>query len=147
MNVRFARCFCAAICGVCSIGDCRSRRGLSMGTFAVTAATLRHSERGRYSYMLSLNERALAIVRDMIGEAEALGLEAKRLSNGTLLLDAGVNVPGSLEAGRLFAEACMGGLGKVLFCEINYGELSFLAVSVTVGRPTLACMAAQYAGW
>ncbi len=97
--------------------------------------------------MLSLNERALAIVRDMIGEAEALGLEAKRLSNGTLLLDAGVNVPGSLEAGRLFAEACMGGLGKVLFCEINYGELSFLAVSVTAGRPTLACMAAQYAGW
>ncbi len=97
--------------------------------------------------MLSLNERSLAIVRDMIGEAEALGLEAKRLGNGTLLLDAGVNVPGSLEAGRLFAEASMGGLGKVLFCEISYGELSFPAVSVTAGRPTLACMAAQYAGW
>lgn len=97
--------------------------------------------------MLSLNERALAIVRDMIGEAEALGLEAKRLSNGTLMLDAGVDVPGSLEAGRLFAEACLGGLGKVLFCEVSYGELSFPAVSVTVSRPTLACMAAQYAGW
>jgi methenyltetrahydromethanopterin cyclohydrolase len=97
--------------------------------------------------MLSLNERSLKIVRDMIGEAEALELEATRLSNGTTLVDAGVNVPGSLEAGRLFAEACLGGLGKVLFCEINYGELSFPAVSVTVGRPTLACMAAQYAGW
>jgi len=97
--------------------------------------------------MLSLNERALEIVHDMIGEAEALELEATRLSNGTTLVDAGVNVPGSLEAGRLFAEACLGGLGKVLFCEINYGELSFPAVSVTVARPTLACMAAQYAGW
>ena len=97
--------------------------------------------------MLSLNERALETVRYMIGEAEALELETTRLSNGTTLVDAGVNVPGSLEAGRLFAEACLGGLGKVLFCEISYGELSFPAVSITVSRPTLACMAAQYAGW
>ncbi len=97
--------------------------------------------------MLSLNERSLKIVRDMIGEAEALELQATRLNNGTTLVDAGVNVPGSLEAGRLFAEVCLGGLGKVLFCEISYGGLSFPAVSITVARPTLACMAAQYAGW
>jgi methenyltetrahydromethanopterin cyclohydrolase len=97
--------------------------------------------------MLSLNERALAIVKDMIGEAEALELEAKQLGNGTTVVDAGVNVPGSLEAGRLFAEVCMSGLGKVLFCEISCGELSFPAVSITAGRPTLACMASQYAGW
>ena len=68
------------------------------------------------------------IVRDMIGEAEALELQATRLNNGTTLVDAGVNVPGSLEAGRLFAEVCLGGLGKVLFCEISYGGLSFPAV-------------------
>jgi len=97
--------------------------------------------------MLSLNERALAIVRNMVVESEALELETTRLGNGTTLVDAGVNVPGSLEAGRLFAEVCMGGLGKVRFCEIGCGELSFPAVSVTVGRPALACMAAQYAGW
>ena len=97
--------------------------------------------------MLSLNERALAIVRDMVADAEALGLETSRLDNGATLVDAGVNVPGSFEAGRLYSEVCMAGLGKVLFCEIRYGELSFPAVSVTVGRPTLACMAAQYAGW
>jgi len=97
--------------------------------------------------MLSLNERALAIVRDMIVESEALELQVTRLNNGTTLVDAGVNVPGSLEAGRLYAEVCLAGLGKVLFCEICCGELSFPAVSVTVSRPRLACMAAQYAGW
>lgn len=97
--------------------------------------------------MLSLNERALAIVRQMIAEAEALELGVTLLSNGTTVVDAGVNVPGSLEAGRLFAEVCLAGLGKVLFCEIGYGQVSFPAVSVTVIRPTLACMAAQYAGW
>lgn len=97
--------------------------------------------------MPSLNERALAIVRNMIAEAEALELEVTRLKNGAIVVDAGVNAVGSLEAGRLFAEACLGGLGKVLFCEIGYGGLSCPAVSVTVARPMLACMAAQYAGW
>jgi methenyltetrahydromethanopterin cyclohydrolase len=97
--------------------------------------------------MLSLNERALAILRHMIGESEALGLEVRRLDNGTTLVDAGVNVPGSLEAGRLFAEVCLAGLGKVRFCETGIGGSSFPAVSVTVGRPLLACMASQYAGW
>ena len=97
--------------------------------------------------MLSLNERALAIVQAMIDEAEALELKVTRLGNGTPLVDAGVKVAGSFEAGRLFAEACMSGLGKVSFRETGYGELSFPSVSVSAGRPVLACMASQYAGW
>ena len=83
----------------------------------------------------------------MIAEAEALELKATRLTNGATVLDAGISVPGSLEAGRLFAEACLGGMGKVHFSEINYGEFSFPGVNVAVSQPTLACMGAQYAGW
>ena len=97
--------------------------------------------------MLSLNDRALATVRRMIADAEALGIKATRLSNGATVLDAGVNVSGSLEAGRLFAEACLGGMGTVQFCQISYGEISFPGVDITVSQPTLACMGAQYAGW
>ncbi len=97
--------------------------------------------------MLSLNDRALAIVRTMIADAEALQLAVKRLDNGTTVVDAGVHIPGSLEAGRLFAEACLGGMGKVHFCELNFGEFSLPGVDVTVNQPALACMAAQYAGW
>jgi len=97
--------------------------------------------------MLSLNDRALTIVRTMIADAEALQLAVKRLDNGTTVVDAGVNIPGSFEAGRLFAEACLGGMGKVHFCELNFGEFSLPGVDVTVNQPALACMAAQYAGW
>jgi len=97
--------------------------------------------------MLSLNDRALAIVQTMIADAEALQLAMKRLDNGTTVVDAGVHIPGSLEAGRLFAEACLGGMGKVHFCELNFGEFSLPGVDVTVNQPALACMAAQYAGW
>lgn len=97
--------------------------------------------------MISLNDQALEIVRDMMAEAEALQLEVQRLDNGATVIDAGVNVAGSLEAGRLFAETCLGGMGKVHFCELNYGEFTLPGVDVTVNQPALACMAAQYAGW
>ncbi len=97
--------------------------------------------------MISLNDRALAIVQHMIADAEALQLAVKRLDNGATVVDAGVDASGSLEAGRLFAEACLGGMGKVHFCELNYGELSLPGVEVTVNQPVPACMAAQYAGW
>jgi methenyltetrahydromethanopterin cyclohydrolase len=53
--------------------------------------------------MISVNQRAAAIVQQMIGEREALGLGVRRLKNGATVLDAGIEAPGSLEAGRLFA--------------------------------------------
>jgi len=82
----------------------------------------------------------------MIADADALELAVTQLGNGTTVVDAGVQVPGSLAAGRLFAEVCLGGLGKVRFCEL---DLSWWlpGVTVSVSHPPVACMAAQYAGW
>jgi len=100
----------------------------------------------------------------MIADTEALGLAVTRLSNGATVVDAGVEVTGSLEAGRLFAEVCMGGLGQVRFCELTFSETGFSGknpvssgpitgdvwlpgVTVSVSHPPLACIAAQLAGW
>ena len=95
----------------------------------------------------SINERAVEIVRQMIADAGALELAVTRLPNGATVVDAGVKVPGSLEAGRLFAEICLGGLGKVRFCQLDFDGLGLPGVSVSVSHPPVACMAAQYAGW
>ncbi len=105
--------------------------------------------------MISVNKRAAAIVQQMIDDSEALDIKLKRLLNGTTLLDAGIEVSGSLEAGRLFSEACLGGLGQVSFTQRTYhsresGRNSSFwlpAVAVNVQTPHLACMASQYAGW
>ena len=97
--------------------------------------------------MISLNEHALEIVRQMIVDAEVLGITVKRLANQTTVVDAGVKVSGSLEAGRLFAEICLGGLGQVRFCELNSKDFFLPGVEIAVSQPVLACMAAQYAGW
>jgi methenyltetrahydromethanopterin cyclohydrolase len=97
--------------------------------------------------MISLNQRAAAIVRQMIEDAEALGLSVTRLPNGATLVDAGVRAPGSLEGGRLFSAACMGGLGQVTFCELDLDGVRLPGVQVAASHPTLACVGAQLAGW
>jgi methenyltetrahydromethanopterin cyclohydrolase len=105
--------------------------------------------------MISVNQRAATVVRRMIDDSEALGLSVYRLSNGATVVDAGVKVPGSLEAGRLFSCACLGGLGQVHFTQQAFhgrdpnadSSLWLPAVTVSVDLPHIACMASQYAGW
>ena len=107
--------------------------------------------------MISVNERAADILRQMMAQAEVLGVAVQTLSNGTTVIDAGIKVPGSFAAGKLFAEACLGGLGEVEFTRLSFpspptlggieGGLWLPGVSVRVEHPAIACMAAQYAGW
>jgi methenyltetrahydromethanopterin cyclohydrolase len=103
--------------------------------------------------IISVNKRAAAIVEQMVHDREALGLGMTLLDNGTAVLDAGIHVPGSFEAGRLFSCACLGGLGQVSFTQQTFcipeSKESFWlpAVAVSVQNPPIACMGSQYAGW
>ena len=97
--------------------------------------------------MISVNQRALTIVRRMMDDAAALSITVTSLQNGATVIDTGVEVPGSLEAGRLFAAVCLGGLARINFCNLNFGEVTLPGVSVAVDHPTLSCMGSQYAGW
>ena len=83
----------------------------------------------------------------MIHAAPRLRLEVHRYRCGTRVIDCGVNFPGSLEAGRLLAEVCLGGLGKVRLFPTGGDGPSSLGVMVRTDQPVAACMASQYAGW
>ena len=97
--------------------------------------------------MISLNERAHAVFCRLSEAAEALQVAAGELENGTTVVDAGIDVDGSLEAGRLFSEVCLGGLADVRLCQLQLDDLTIPGVEVNVHQPVLACMASQYAGW
>lgn len=105
--------------------------------------------------MISVNKHAAGIVHQMVDDCEALDIKVRHLKNGTAVIDAGVEVSGSLEAGRLFSEACLGGLAQVSFTQRTYhhrqsekGSSFWLPmVAVDVQTPHLACIASQYAGW
>ena len=62
----------------------------------------------------SVNESALEIVDEMISCREDLLCRVAELSNGSTVIDAGVQVAGSTELGRLIGEVSMGGLAAIL---------------------------------
>lgn len=100
-----------------------------------------------WSRRISVNRRAAALVESLFSEVTVLGVEIHRLSNGTRVVDAGVRAPGGFGAGKIVALICLGGLGEVSFVPCDLGGMAIPAVSVTVDRPVIACMASQHAGW
>jgi methenyltetrahydromethanopterin cyclohydrolase len=96
---------------------------------------------------LRLNERAAAIADAMAADAAALGIAVRTLDNGARVIDCGIEAPGGLEAGRLLAEVCLGGGGRVAFTPLEFDGLPLPGVQVWTDHPAVACLASQYAGW
>ncbi|MBU4449646.1 MAG: AMP-binding protein [Proteobacteria bacterium] len=86
--------------------------------------------------MISVNERAIVILQQMAAQAEVLGVAVQTLSNGATVIDAGIKVPGSFAAGKLFAEACLGGLGEVGFADPFQPDMSRLLGAVVASGAT-----------
>lgn len=96
---------------------------------------------------MNLNQNARKLFDQVAADAETLRVQLRTLANGTRVIDAGVESPGSLTAGKYFAEICLGGLGQVHFTQVRLAELSLPGVQIVVDWPVLGCMASQYAGW
>lgn len=96
--------------------------------------------------VLSVNGLAAARVQRLCDDADRLRVAVSRDERGVTLVDAGIAVQGSIEAGLLVAEICMGGLGDVgLAPGGREGWPAWLQVRSS--QPVLACLASQYAGW
>lgn len=93
-----------------------------------------------------LNGRAVAMCRGLVPRAAELNLALHRIG-GALVIDCGCETSGGLEAGRLLAEICLAGLGRVEFAPPEMPELSAASICVQTDQPLAACLGAQYAGW
>jgi methenyltetrahydromethanopterin cyclohydrolase len=94
----------------------------------------------------SVNNLALPLLHRLLDDAHILGVSVSRDAGGVRIVDAGIAVPGSVAAGLLIGEICMGGLGRVSLstrCDQAWPTW----VQVESARPVLACLASQYAGW
>jgi methenyltetrahydromethanopterin cyclohydrolase len=96
---------------------------------------------------LGMNARAWSLADRCIAYAAELRVALHTLSSGARVLDAGVETPGGLAAGRALAELCMGGLGHVDLTSLGIGGETWPGVQVWTDHPAEACMASQYAGW
>ncbi|HEX6721886.1 MAG TPA: methenyltetrahydromethanopterin cyclohydrolase [Burkholderiaceae bacterium] len=95
---------------------------------------------------LSVNQHAAPWVERLCTQADALRVRVQRDDSGVRLVDPGITAPGSVAAGLLIGEICMGGFGSVnLRGAANDGWPSWL--DVRSSQPVLACLGSQYAGW
>ena len=95
----------------------------------------------------SLNALANPLVADLVANAKELRLGVAKSDNGATIVDAGVKHAGGLEAGRLIAEICMGGLGHVNLQASSVFPHWPWMLSVHSNNPILSCLGSQYAGW
>lgn len=96
---------------------------------------------------LGMNERAWAMAARLAERAPALRVATRTLKSGARVVDAGIDAPGGLAAGRWLARICMGGLGHVSFTSLSIGGETWPGVQVWTDHPHASCMASQYAGW
>ncbi len=97
---------------------------------------------------ISVNARAARLLDQMLADSAMLGISVERGALGQLLIDAGAQAPGSIEAGLRIAEICMGGLGKAGLVPMGGGSVPWpWAIAVASSNPVVACLASQYAGW
>ncbi|MCR8960098.1 methenyltetrahydromethanopterin cyclohydrolase [Variovorax sp. S2] len=96
---------------------------------------------------LSVNRMARPLVERLLNDADALGLHVRRDESGVHIVDAGIEAPGSIEAGLRVGEICMGGLGHVHLRSGNDAEGWPTWLDVRSSQPVLACLGSQYAGW
>ena len=95
----------------------------------------------------SVNALTNPLVEQLLSNAKELRLGVERSVNGATIIDAGIYYDGGLEAGRLIAEICMGGLGHVsLQTSTTFSHWPWM-LSVHSNNPILSCLGSQYAGW
>ncbi|MEE9339642.1 MAG: methenyltetrahydromethanopterin cyclohydrolase [Methylococcaceae bacterium] len=98
-------------------------------------------------YSASVNKLTQPLVQDLIDNADKYRLGIQKLENGCTIIDAGIDAPGGLEAGRIITEICMGGMGTVSLSQSTYTDNWPLTINVHSTNPVLACLGSQYAGW
>lgn len=99
------------------------------------------------STSISVQHYSAPLVAHLVENAPALGCTVSTHETGATIVDAGIQAVGGLEAGRIIAEICMGGLGKVALQQVPQFAHWPLSVVVTATQPVIACLGSQYAGW
>jgi len=98
-------------------------------------------------YNFSINKYSNLLVKDLIEQKEKFNLEVFKGPLNCNIIDAGINIAGSIEAGLKISEICLGGLGEVTILPSQKINVSSYSISVHSSKPVLACLGSQYAGW
>ena len=96
---------------------------------------------------LSVSNLAKKLVKKLIDNSKKLNVLVKKGPLNCTIIDAGIKIKGSEQAGKLIAEICMGGLGIINLKKTDTFPNWPLETKVESKHPVISCLASQYAGW
>ncbi|WP_417848562.1 methenyltetrahydromethanopterin cyclohydrolase [Thalassoglobus sp.] len=94
-----------------------------------------------------LNDSTWDLVHQILGSLDELRVEPVDYDGLGLILDFGVDAPGSLAAGLALAEVCTAGLADISIVPGEMGGIGWPQLFVQSDDPVEACLFSQYAGW
>lgn len=95
---------------------------------------------------MTLNSRAERLVEMLVARQDELRVALRDDGVSPPIVDCGIHVAGSLEAGKLLSEICLAGIGSVAV-EYSPTWFPFPQLNVRTDDPLTACLLSQYAGW
>jgi methenyltetrahydromethanopterin cyclohydrolase len=96
---------------------------------------------------LSVNKKAWRLAEKLRDSPEEYGVIVKETSLGATLIDAGISAKGSLEAGKIITEICLGGYGEARISSTKYDDLALPSIFVKTGYPAISTLCSQLADW
>ncbi len=97
--------------------------------------------------MISINERAFKVVNEMINKADKLNVKVFKARCGATIIDCGVTVKGSIEAGLYVARITAGDLINFSLSTIDYGGFTLPVLNAFSDYPVIATMGSQLGDW
>ena len=95
----------------------------------------------------SINKNTNKLIHELVNDHKRLNLKITQGPLGSTIIDAGIEISGSIEAGIKISEICLGGLGKVSILPNGNSKDYGWNISVHSSLPVIACLGSQYAGW
>jgi len=97
--------------------------------------------------VLSVNRLAWKLLERLCENPDFYGVRIEKSGSGATIVDAGINVKGGFQAGKIITEICMGGCGKAQITYRDYGEMELPSILIYTDHPVIATLGSQYAGW
>jgi len=95
----------------------------------------------------SVNRKAWHLAEKLCDSPEKYGVIAKETSHDVTLIDAGISAKGSLEAGKIITEICLGGFGEAKISSKKYNDLTLPSIFVSTDYPAISTLGSQLADW
>jgi methenyltetrahydromethanopterin cyclohydrolase len=97
---------------------------------------------------VSVNQKGWKLAQKFCSSPKKYDVLVKESKQGVAIIDTGIAAKGSLEAGRLVTEICLGGYGEAKVKRTKYADDLILdAIHVQTNHPAISTLGSQFADW